>query len=381
MSSSNLSEDRKIAIIAESMNAYGGGDRLLCAIHKLFPQSDVYCSIFNEKEYIGKIPTQLIRKIHPLWGHRATNRLAKSRLPSKLGKKLYKTLGYLKYETLDLSGYDIVISITSRFAKFVITPINCKHINFYLTPPGYEWDDARRILLKSNFIKNILDSNFRLLDISASSHADVNVSISDYIKRKVKKFYGINSSVIYPPVSDFWFENDNDKLPEKIINEGEYFLVVSRLHDYKRVDRAIRACIKADKRLVIIGKGEQERALKRVARGFENIQFKGYLSDDMVKKYYRSAQAVIFPGIEDFGLVPVEAQACGTPVIAYEEGGATKSVIAGNTGEFFTDVEELANILTKFDKHLYNREETIYNARSFSQLKFESAVKQLIMKA
>ena len=357
----------KIAIVAETMNAFGGGDRLLLALHRVLPCADIYCSVFNAKEYQNLFPNSFFDKVHPMKEGRLNLQML-----SNISKRLYKSFGYLMYENLDLSRYDTVISLSARFAKFVITPVNCKHINIYITPAGYEWDDVRRKLLRHNPIKNISDSLFRLLDNASIKRADVNYSISKYIQKKIKKFYDLDTQIIYPPIESFWFEPSNQPA------NGDFFLVVSRLFDYKRIDMAINACIKAGKKLIIIGEGPEKKNLVKLAKGNKNIRFLPFQSDEQIKEYYTSAKALLFCGIEDFGLTPIECQACGTPVIAYKDGGALETVVEGKTGTFFETEQELTAIITKFDKMMYNKEQIINNAARFSQDNFKKRIMEIL---
>lgn len=365
---------KRVAIVTEAMTGFGGGDRFLISLAKYFKEADIYTSTLNLFEYEGKIDKNIISRIKPILSNVNVSRKRKGIFQS-FSRKAYHLFGNIIYENLDLRGYDLIISISSRFAKFIITPIESMHINICLTPAGYEWDDCRRKLNKKRFYNLLYGSYYRILDVNATKRADLNLSISKFIQKKARKFYGIDSEIIYPCIDNFWFQDDHQ---DNNIAEKNYFLVVSSLYNYKRIDLAIKACIANNQKLIIIGIGPELNNLKKLSNNNENIIFKGFLPDVEVKKFYRNATALLFCGTEDFGLTPVESQACGTPVIAFKEGGALETIIEGITGEFFANYSNLKRILISFNKKKYKFEAMRKNAEKFSEENFNKNLEKLI---
>jgi glycosyltransferase involved in cell wall biosynthesis len=201
------------------------------------------------------------------------------------------------------------------------------------------------------------------------------VAISNTVARRIEKFYKITPPVIYPPVNTEFFTID------KNVKKEDFFLVVSRLRPYKRIDLAIEAFNKTKLPLLIIGEGSLKGPLTRVAK--RNIQFLGKKTDDEVRDYYRRAKALIFPTFEDFGIVPLEACACGTPVIAFGEGGATETIVDGRSGTFFhpQTAEALAEVLLNFHAEDFKQETVRKQAMRFSTEKFVKNFKRLIKNA
>ncbi len=354
----------KVALVVDSMVAKGGSDRNIDSLLKIFPKADIYTAVFNEEAY-GDLNNEVY-----------TTFLQKSFL-RKIFKTHYNILTPWAFEMLDLRNYELVVSVSAGSAKGVITTMDQLHICLLLTPPRTYWDKERSFRTsKLRFIINLLTpffSNFyRLWDYSAAQRLDEIVVISKFIQKKVEHRYNRNSIVIHPGILDFWFEEGNQNLGDLIPKnfKKEYFLVVSRLYDYKRIDWAIKACKKEGKKLVIVGDGPDIKYLKKLAGKSKDILFLGYISDEQLKAVYTNATAFIFPGIEDFGLVPVEAMACGCPVLAYNYGGLKETVQDGKTGFFFSNVEELSYLLRDFKKDFFKEKDLKYRAKEFSEEKF-----------
>lgn len=348
----------RTALVADPMLSFGGADRELISILKLFPKADIYTMLFDAKKY-----PQIKQKVYTSFVQK---------LP--FSKKLNRNLTFLKpfaYESFNLEAYDTVISISAGPAKGVITGVNQKHIAFVMTPPRNLWDNelnVRGSKLKHIYkpISKILNTYMRIWDYSISKRVDNWIVNSEYVQKKVKKIYGVDSTVIYPGVEEKLFE----KPKCNFYVDDDFFLVVSRLYDYKKIDVAIRSCKKANKKLVIVGEGPDMKYLKKIAKDTQTT-FLGFLPyDEHVKSLYKQANALIFCGVEDFGYVPVEAMAQGTPVIAYKEGGVLETVEEGLSGEFFNNEKELVEILKKFDNRGYNREKISQYAKNFSEEKF-----------
>ena len=359
----------RVAIVTDQMTAFGGADREMLSVLKLVPQADIYTVLYNPEAYTNvdikqKVYTSFVRKI-----------------PFKymLARHL-KIFNPIAYESLNLGKYDTVITISAGPARGIIPSINQKHIAMVLTPPRSLWDkelNVRARVLKSIYkpISKILNNYLRVWDQSLVSRVDYWIANSRFIAKKIYKRYGVKSKIIYPGIPKECFEEfkkaEINKLLRKYRLPSNFVLVVSRLYDYKRVDWAIKSALESAKNLVIVGDGPDRKYLKKLAKGKDNIYFLGFLKEDReVRILYRQAGTLLFCGIEDFGLVPIEAMAQGTPILAYNKGGVTETVLSHKTGEFFNDQKELAHILKNFDKSVYNPKEIIQRAEMFSEEKF-----------
>ncbi len=354
----------KVALVVDSMIAKGGSDRNIDSLVKIFPKADIYTSIFNEESYKDL-------------GNRVYTTFLQKSFYRKILKNHHNILTPWAFEMLDLRDYDLVISVSAGSAKGVITTMEQMHICLLLTPPRTYWDKERSFRTsKLKFLINLISpffSNFyRMWDYAAAQRIDEIVTISKFIEKKVQHRYGRNSEVIYPGILDHWMEGGTKSLGTLIPTsfKKEYFLVVSRLYDYKKIDWAIEACKKEGKKLVIVGQGPDVKYLKKLAGKSKNILFLGYITDDELKAVYSNATAFIFPGIEDFGLVPLEAMACGCPVLAYNRGGLKETVVEGKTGKFFSSIEELSKIISEFSKEDFEEKELKSRAKEFSEENF-----------
>ena len=274
----------------------------------------------------------------------------------------------LAFESFNFDAYDLVISVTSEAAKGIITKPQTSHVCYCLTPTRYLWSGHNAYFPNPTmkWLSKPIVKYLRVWDKIASQRPDVVVAISTEVKERIKKYYQRDSGVIFPPVGLSLAETNN-RLPQK------YFLVVSRLVTYKRVDLVVKTFNRLGLPLVVIGTGHQALKLKCLAR--KKIKFVGFVTDEELKKYYRGAKALIMPQEEDFGLVAVEAQGLRIPVIAYGKGGAKDTVINGKTGILFADqtVESLTAAIEKFDKWHPDGEELITNAARFSKSRFQKA--------
>jgi glycosyltransferase involved in cell wall biosynthesis len=274
----------------------------------------------------------------------------------------------LVFKSFDFSDYDLVISVTSESAKGIRTKGKTKHICYCLTPTRYLWSgyDQYFTWLPLKISGWPAVKILRIWDKKAASLPDVMVAISSEVQKRIKKYYGRKSPVIFPPV-----EINHQS---SIINHQsrEYYLLVSRLdYGYKKVDLAIEAFNKLDLPLVIVGTGREESKLRRLAG--KNIIFAGRVNEKKLREYYMGAKALIMPQEEDFGIVSVEAQSYGVPVIAYKKGGAIDTVIPGKTGIFFEkqNPEKLIEAVNKFEKMNFGKMNFLKNVRRFSKSRFK----------
>jgi glycosyltransferase involved in cell wall biosynthesis len=280
-------------------------------------------------------------------------------------------------ESLDLRGYDLVLSSSSAFGKGVITRPETLHICYCHTPMRWCWNydeyvEREQLGKMARSILPILITGLRTWDQTSSMRVDYFIANSPVVADRIQKYYRREAVVIPPPVEAERFPFDSTMQPEN------YFLIVSRLIPYKRIDLAIEACNRLQLPLVIIGSGRDLDRLKTLAG--PTIRFTGRLSDEEVIYYYTHCRALLFPGEEDFGITPLEAQAAGRPVIAYGAGGALASVVDGITGAFFQEqtVDSLATVLASFDEHMYNPHVIRNHALEFDKPRFSRRILQFI---
>lgn len=361
-----------VAFVVDSLVQPGGADWHLRSLLKLFPEADIYTSVYNRKRYPELKDKQVI-----------TSFLQRFPLRNFLYRH-YTPLSPLAFEQFDFSNYDLVISLSAGCAKGVITGTRTKHIGIILTPPRYQWGGiancrASRTKEVLRLVTPIFDHYLRMWDIEAGKRPDVLVVISRFVQNRVKKVYGRDSTVVYPGIdTEYWRPagmagtvGSSDSVGTSGMNRNrkrdDFYLVVSRLYDYKRVDLAIRSCCQSGRNLVVVGEGPDEKYLKSLS--CSRVKFVGYEARDQVRTYMQKCRAFLFPGVEDFGLTPVEAMACGTPVIAYNKGGVTETVIDGETGLFFDrqTPECLSEALRKFEYMSFDQQKIIKRGRLFSE--------------
>lgn len=354
----------KVALVYDRVNKWGGAERVLLALHKIFPKAPLYTSLYNKKTAKWaesfNIKTSFLQNF-PL---------------AKSYHELYALLMPIAFESFNFDEYDLVISVTSEAAKGIITKPGTTHICYCLTPTRYLWsgyEDYFKNPIFRLFSKPAV-SYLRSWDKIASQRPDRYIAISTEVGKRIKKYYDRDSTTIYPPLTLI------DKDIEDIgFSRGDYFLVVSRLTNfYKRVDLAIKACNYLKLPLKIVGSGRDESNLKRMAG--PTIEFLGNLTDEKLSFYYKNSKALIFPGLEDFGLVMAEAQSFGKPVIAFRGGGALDIIKEGITGEFFENqtAESLIKVLEKFNNKSYNSSLCKENSLRFSFENFRKDFLEII---
>lgn len=354
----------KVAIIHDWLTVYGGAERVVEQFLKIFPDADLYTTVYNEKNMGHIFPKE---KVYTSF---------MQNIPFVL--KIYTKLLHLMpkaFESFDLSAYDLVISSSSSCAKGVITRAETRHFSYVHTPMRYAWDLYHEYMRESGLItrmamKKILPK-IRQWDVLSSYRVDQFIANSSIVQKRINKIYRRNSEVVFPPVNTDYF-TPNEK------NAEDFYLVLSRFVPYKRIDLAIKACNELKKNLVIIGTGSQEKYLKSIAGS--TVTFTGRLDDEETRDYYRRCKAFLFPGYEDFGITPVEAQACGRPVIAYGRGGALDTVIDEKTGVFFSEqtLESLCEGIAKFEELDFNSEKIRKHAENFSNKEFIIKIKNII---
>lgn len=352
----------KVALVYDRVNKWGGAERVLLALHKIFPDAPLYTSVYDKK----KAPWAKTFDIR-------TSFLQNIPFASS-NHELLAPLMPLAFESFNFDEYDLVISITSEAAKGIITKPGTLHICYCLTPTRYLWSGYEEYF-KSGILKLLLKPlifTLRRWDKLASARPDKYIAISEEVQKRIKKYYGRDSEVVYPPVT---FVNTKYEINTKYkIQNTEYYLVVSRLSKftrYKRVDLAIEACNKLKLPLVVVGEGSLKKELQEMAG--PAIKFVGEISDSELLEYYKNCKALIFPGNEDLGLVMVEAQNQGKPVIAFNSGGAKEIVTDKKTGLFFDkqNVTSLIDVIQKFNSYKFDPKVSMSNAKKFDFQNFK----------
>lgn len=354
-----------VAIVYDRLNKWGGAERVLLALHKIFPRACLVTSVYDSVN-------ALWAKVFPCVRASFLQNLPfiRSRHQS------FSWLMPLAFESLNFDEYDLVISVTSEFAKGILTKPETKHLCYLLTPTRYLWSHYDIYFMNElfKFVSKPLVSYLRYYDKVISFRPDKIISISREVKKRVKKYYRLDSSLVYPPL---YFGKDDsaflNSFNYKDFGFKDYYLLVSRLEPYKRVDLVVEAFNILKENLVIVGKGSQENFLKNKASS--NVKFMGQLNDKDLAFYYQNAKALIMPQYEDFGLVSLEAQSYFIPVIAYRKGGACETVVEGKTGIFFDhqDTYSLIDAIYKFAKMNFSRNDFKENLDRFSFNRFKES--------
>ena len=344
----------KVALVYDRVNKWGGAERALLALHKLFPDAPLYTSVYNPKTAPWAKPFDI-----------RTSFLQKLPFASS-AHELYAALMPVAFESFTFDEYDLVISVTSEAAKGIITKPKTLHICYCLTPTRYLWSGYNNYFRNPvlNFVSKPIVSYLRFWDKVAAQRPDAYIAISKEVQKRIKNYNGSESVEVY-------ISSTLDARGPAANYQDVYFLIVSRLVPYKKIDLAIRAFNKLGFPLKIIGTGSEERRLRTIAN--TNIEFLGYLTQNELVGYYSGCRALVFPGIEDFGLTILEAQSVGKPVVAFKGGGALETVKEGKTGLFFNEqnVESLGKAIEQFSKLAFNSKDCIENAERFSFDKFK----------
>ncbi|MDO8452553.1 MAG: glycosyltransferase [bacterium] len=357
----------RVALVYDRVNSWGGAERVLLALNKIFPKAPLYTSVYNPKtapwakvfpsvfpSFLQNIP---FAKTHHEW---------------------FPFLMPLAFESFDFSEFDLVISVTSEAAKGIITKPGTRHICYCLTPTRYLWSGYKQYF-KNTTRRGLVEPIVRYLsgwDKVAAQRPDIMIGISEEVCGRIKKYHNRESVLIYPPV-----ELNRNYTPIRMSvlkSTGPYYLVVSRLVPYKKVDLVIDVFNRLNRPLVIVGRGSESSKLQNMAGS--NIKFTGNVSDKELGGYYAGCEALIFPQVEDFGIVAVETQLFGKPIIAYKKGGALETVVENKTGVFFDKQtpESLTEAINKFETMSFNPSDCIKNAKRFSFEKFKKEFDTLI---
>ncbi|MBP9718767.1 glycosyltransferase [Candidatus Gracilibacteria bacterium] len=356
----------KIAIVCDWLVAQGGAERVILAFSELFPEAPIYTSIYNKEA----LPAFKDKKI-------ITSSLQKWYIARKKHHLLLPLMPKA-FEEFDLSEFDIVISSCHSCAKGIITKPRTLHICYCHSPTRYLWDNCHEYFEQYNIpwglrsIAKKMLQKLRIWDRVAAERVDFYLTNAHYVVKRIKKYYRRDATVIYPPIETEFFTPDTESKPRA------FFLAVGRLAPYKRFDLIIDACNELQLPLVIVGKGKEEARLRK--RGDRFVTFLGSVSDEELRNLYRRSIALIFPQVEDFGITPLEAMSCGTPIVALKEGGALETVVEGKTGVFFEkqEVSSLKEAILKAHKTTWRPDEIRAHAETFSKEVFNQKIKNYI---
>ena len=356
----------KVALVHDYLNQMGGAERVVLALHELFPDAPLYTSIYDPQRVDAAFRSIDIR----------TTFMQKLPLVKKHHQP-FLPLYPFAMERLDLRGYDLVLSSSSAFGKGVITRPGTMHICYCHTPMRWCWNydeyvEREHLGKLTRSVLPFFITNLRVWDQTTSMRVDHFIANSPVVAERIQKYYRRDAVVIPPPIEASRFHFDPTTQPE------DYFLIVSRFMPYKRIDLAIKACNRLNLPLFISGSGRDEQRLRKLTG--PTIRFLGRLSDEEVLDYYARCRALILPGEEDFGITPLEAQASGRPVIAYGAGGALASVIDGVTGVFFHEqtAASLAATLAAFDETRFDPQAIHNHALEFDKPRFHRRILQFI---
>ncbi len=355
----------KIAIAHDWLTNMGGAEKVVINFTELYPNAPVYTTVYNQENLDSELQNIDVR----------TTFLQKIKGANKKHQNLLPLMP-MAWEQLDFNGYDVVLSSSSSCAKGLVTSPDTMHVCYCHTPMRYAWEFYNEYMEreKISFLKSklipIIMNYIRIWDVTSANRVDYFIANSENVAKRIRKHYRREAVVIHPPVRASYFNISE-------IDE-DYFLMVSRLVPYKRVDLAVEAFNELGLPLVVIGGGPQEDYLKSIAK--DNVKILGRQSDEVIKEHYANCRAFIFPGEEDFGITPLEAQASGRPVIAFGKGGALETVVDGKTGLFFErqTKEDLIQAVEKFQKMTFDKQEIREHALKFDEEVFKKKIEGFI---
>jgi glycosyltransferase involved in cell wall biosynthesis len=348
--------DLRVALVHDWLNGMRGGEKVLAALCERYPDADVF-TLFYEP---GTVSDTIGR-------HRIITSTLQ-RLPfARAHYRRYLPLYPTAIEQFNLDAYDLVISSSHCAAKAIIAPGRARHLCYCHSPMRYAWDqfDAyfgpeRVGAVASRWLYRPMLQHLARWDAATASRVGRFVANSQHVAGRIRRYYNREATIVYPPVDTIFYNSDGTP-------PGRHFLIVSALVPYKRIDVAIEACRRVGATLRIAGDGPDRDRLERLADG--HVEFVGRLSDDQIRDEYRRALAILLPGEEDFGIVPVEAQACGRPVVALARGGALETTTPGETGILFDDLTpaSMAAALEAVAAAQFDPERLRANAQRFSR--------------
>jgi glycosyltransferase involved in cell wall biosynthesis len=365
-----MNETPKIAIVCDWLTNLGGAERVILDMHEAFPDAPIYTSIYNPEKLPQFKDAKIISSFIQKWP------LAKK------AHQLYLGLMPYAFESFDLSDYDIVLSSSFACSKGVITKPETLHVCYCHNPTRYVWDDSHQYLKEHGFpgiIKAIakpLLHKIRMWDSLAAKRVDNYIANSNFVSKRIKKYYHADSKVIHPGVR---FTKSEISLKAE---KEDYYIAAGRLKAYKKFDLLVKAFNQTQKKLYIIGRGEHLNYLKKINTN-PNTEFLGFVDEEDLKHYFQNAKALLFPQCEDFGIIPIEAQYFGCPVIAYNKGGATETVINKKSGILFQkqNVDSIIKAIDEFEELDLNPADIHKHAQKFQSKNFQEQLKKYVHEA
>ena len=360
----------KKALVHDWFSVYAGAERCVESFINIWDDFDVFALV----DFLNSQDREIMLK-----NKRVSTSFVQNLPFAKTKFRNYLPLFPLAVEQFDLREYDLILSSSHAVAKGVLTRPDQLHISYIHTPIRYTWDmyfdyleeNSMRNGLKSALARYFLHK-IRLWDLACANRVDLYIANSNFVADRIRKIYGKPSCVIYPPVDTSKFKTS----PKK----SDYYITVSRLVSYKKIDLIVKAFNENGKKLVVIGDGDEMKNIKSIAKN--NIEILGFQESEKIARMMSEAKAFVFAAVEDFGIAPVEAQACGTPVICLDKGGAKESVIDQETGVYFSEqsvkgisqaVEKFEKIQDKFDSNVIKA-----HAQKFSKERFEKEIKEFV---
>ncbi len=371
----------KVALVHDYLNQYGGAERVLEAFCEMFPDAPIYTLVYDAKltgfAFEGRrIKTSFLQK-----------------MPFAASRHRYFPI-FMPYavEQLDLSYYDLVLSDSGSYAKGVITKPDTVHISYCHTPHRYVWDNSHKLIGEFRYpriikaLSPLFMTYVRIWDSQSSERVDAFIANSEFVRRRIKKYYGRDAAVIYPPLNTRRFFAREPDAPTAVgaslapKGREDYFLMVGRMVPYKKFGLAVDIFNQLGLRLKIIGDGPDRKKLEKKARS--NIEFLGLVSEPNLPEYYARAQALIFPQEEDFGVVALESMASGRPVIAYRGGGALEIIKENEDGIFFDRQtgDSLIDAIGRFQSMKFDPVLIRKHAMRFDKERFKEEIRNFIQK-
>ncbi|HSW12141.1 MAG TPA: glycosyltransferase [Solimonas sp.] len=357
----------KVAIVHYWFTNWRGGERVVEELLRLYPQADVYCHVADHELLQRRLPGLRVQETFI------------ARLPfARRLYRLYLPLMPKALEDLDLQAYDLIISSESGPAKGIIKRPDALHVCYCHSPMRYLWDMSYEYRRSLGHIKGRLlgwmAPRLRIWDVVSAIRVDQFIANSAFVAQRIAAYYGKPSLVIHPPV------RVEGAIAAQDSSEAPYYLVAGELASYKRADLAVAAARRLGRRLVVVGDGEQRAALRAMAG--DGVEFVGRVSDAEFRRWLAGARALLFPGLEDFGMVPVEAMALGTPLIAYARGGALEYLVEGVNGLGFIEqsCEALCAALLRFEarEQEFSREAVRATVLRFDAARFRNEFSALV---
>ncbi|MCX6647376.1 MAG: glycosyltransferase [bacterium] len=355
----------KLAIIHEWLTSLGGAERCLKVFTELWPDAPIFVSVYDHEKFSDWFPPEKVRSSFI------------QKFPNAL--KWYRH--YLPFmptavESYDLRGFDVVLSSSHCAAGGVKPDPGAVHVSYIYTPMRYVWDlidiytSHMNPITRAVFMSQV--PRLRRWDVERTKRVTHFLPISETVRERINRIYKRDGKVVYPPVRDKLFQ------PCKPEEKEDYFLVLSRLVSYKRIDLVVEACTRMKKRLIVAGSGGEMERLKSIAG--DTVEFIGFVREEDVPSLVAKARAVLHPSLEDFGIVPGEAACAGTPTIAYGVGGASETVVDGVTGVFFMEqeVEAVIGAIDKFEKMDFDLSDLRKQGEKFSEERFRQEIWDIV---